>query len=301
MRTYVIASNEHHLTFESWFRRRLAAMIDGTASAALAGGRFALNGRPLVDSRTVLKAGDVLVDAEGDDRAVPDVASLSIVYEDADLIIVDKPAGMLSHPEKGMKEPDVLTALATIRDATGCAPGNRLDFNTSGLLIVTRSAAAAAILSAATHADRIAKRYLAAASGYLAEPEAVVSAWLLKDDDRAVVRVADVPIPGSKPIRTFYRVLAEQRGISLLEVEPLTGRTHQIRAHLAFIGHPVVGDPLYGNAAVNRRFGLKRQALCSRSLAFSFPEADHPWHRLDGRTFVKKDVEFLDPLGFRLS
>lgn len=298
MRSYVVGSNEHHLTFESWFRRRLAASVPGTVAAALSAGRFTLNGVFLRDPRTILSAGDAIVDREGVDAADRPAASLAVVFEDPDLLVVDKPAGMLSHPERGMKETDVLTALASFRDAAGCAPGNRLDFNTSGLLIVTRSSAAAGLLAAAMREERIVKKYLAVVSGYMAEAEAVLVGWHLKDEVASVVRVADVPIPGAKPIRTAYRVLEERQGLSLLEVEPLTGRTHQIRAHLAFVGHPVVGDTLYGHAGVNRRYGMKRQALCARSLAFSFPEPDHPWHRLDGRVLVKKDVDFLGPLGF---
>ncbi|MFA5006154.1 MAG: RluA family pseudouridine synthase [Candidatus Izemoplasmatales bacterium] len=298
MRTHVVGSNEHHLTFESWFRRRLAATVPGTAAAAVAAGRFSLNGVPLSDPHAILSAGDAIVDRDGADRIVRPAASLSVVFEDPDLLVVDKPAGMLSHPERGMREPDILSALASFRDAAGCAPGNRLDFNTGGLLIVTRSSVAAGMLAAAMRENRIVKKYLAVVSGYMVEPEAVLSAWLLKDDVASVVRVADVPIPGSKPIKTAYRVLEERQGLSLLEIEPITGRTHQIRAHFAFVGHPVVGDALYGHPGVNRRYGMKRQALCSRSLSFSFPEPDHPWHRLDGRILVKKDVDFLDPLGF---
>ncbi|MDP3176846.1 MAG: RluA family pseudouridine synthase, partial [Spirochaetaceae bacterium] len=209
---------------------------------------------------------------------------------------VDKPAGMLSHPEQGMREADVLTALKSLREASGYAPGNRLDFNTTGLLIITKHKLAAGRLAAAMRENRVHKKYYCAVSGYLPEPEATLSAYLLKDEASAVVRVADVPFEGAKPIATWYRVLFEKGDMSLLEIEPVTGRTHQIRAHMAFVGHPVIGDPLYGIASLNRRYGLRRQALCSRSLAFSFPEPDHLWHRLDGRTFIKKDVDFLDVL-----
>lgn len=299
MRTYMIGSNEHHLTFESWFRRRLAATIPGTAGAALAAGRFLLNGVRLADSRTILSAGDEIADTLTDRVEKPQPASLSIVYEDEDLLIVDKPAGMLSHPEPGMHEPDVLTTLKSLRAADGYAPGNRLDYNTTGLLIVTKHKLAAGRLTAAMRENRVRKQYYCAVSGYLPEPEATLSAYLLKDEKSAVVRVADVPFEGAKPIATSYRVLIEKGDISLLEVEPVTGRTHQIRAHMAFVGHPVVGDPLYGIASLNRRYGLRHQALCSRSLSFSFPEPDHPWHRLDGRSVIKKDVDFLDVLHLR--
>ncbi len=299
MRIYVIGSNEHHLTFESWFRRRLAATVPGTAGASLAAGRFLLNGKKLADPRTILSAGDEITDTRSEGVEKTEPASLSIVYEDEDLLIVDKPAGMLSHPEAGMREPDVLGALKSLRAADGYAPGNRLDYHTTGLLIVTKHKLAAGRLAAAMRENRVRKTYLCAVSGYLPEPEATLSAYLLKDEESAVVRVSDVPLEGAKPIHTRYRVILEKGDISLLEVEPVTGRTHQIRAHMAFVGHPVVGDPLYGIPALNRRYGLRRQALCSRTLSFSFPEPDHPWHRLDGKTFIKKDVDFLDVLRLR--
>jgi len=299
MRKHIVGSNEHHLPFAAWFWRHLSSSVPGTPQAAVASGRFFHNGKALTDTKTVLTAGDEILDLVAGEAVIRKTSDLSIVYEDADILIVDKPAGMLSHPEAGMRDRDVLSVLRLIRDAAGYAPGNRLDFNTSGLMIVTKSSAAAAILSAASREDRIRKIYLAAVSGSMSVPEATIRAFLLKDEAGAVVRVAATPIPGAKPIVTRYRVAHERGDLSLLEIEPVTGRTHQIRAHMAFCGHPVVGDPLYGNVALNHRYGLKSQALTAYRLSFSFPESEHPWHRLEGKTFMKKDVEFLDVLGLR--
>ncbi len=299
MRTGTVGSNEHHLTFEKYFARHFAKTTTEPLAAALAAGHFLLNGEPLRNAGELLKTGDEIIAIEADELQQLKPQVLQIVYEDEDILIVDKPYGMLSHPETGMREKDVLSVLRKSRDAAAYAPVNRLDYNTSGLMIVSKNRTAAYQLSAAGREKRITKTYLCVVSGYLPYPEAALKAYLLKDEESALVRIADIPIPGSKPIETKYRVLLEKGDLSLLEVELVTGRTHQIRAHLAFLGHPIIGDPLYGNGIVNHRYGLRHQALASYRLAFSFPESDHPLHRLDSRTWIKKEVDFLDFLAMK--
>ncbi len=299
MRKVIVGSNEHHLTFEKYFARHFAKTTVEPLVAALAAGHFLVNGTPVSSPAELLKTGDEIVAVEADEIRKTRPQVLQIVYEDEDILLVDKPFGMLAHPEAGMREKDVLTELRKTRDASSYAPVNRLDYNTCGLMILAKNRAAAYQMSAAGREGRITKSYLCVVSGYLPYPEAALKAYLLKDEESALVRIADTPIPGSKPIETRYRVLLEKGDLSLLEVELVTGKTHQIRAHLAFLGHPIVGDPLYGNGIINHRYGLRHQALASYRLAFSFPEAGHPLHRLDGKTWIKKEVDFLDSLSMK--
>ncbi|MFH0993650.1 MAG: pseudouridine synthase, partial [bacterium] len=143
MRTSTVGSNEHHLTFEKYFARHFAKSTTEPLAAALAAGHFLCNGIALRNASELLKAGDEIVALEADEIHKPKPQILQIVYEDDDILIVDKPYGMLSHPEAGMREKDVLSELRKSRDAASYAPVNRLDYNTCGLMIVSKNRAAA--------------------------------------------------------------------------------------------------------------------------------------------------------------
>ena len=123
--------------------------------------------------------------------------------------------------------------------------------------------------------------------------EATLTGYLEKNESQNRVYISQKPSPGAKSIKTRYRVLQEKKRFSLLEVELLTGRTHQIRAHLASIGHPLAGDGKYGSNALNRETGFRYQALCSYKLRFHFTTPAGILEPLNGQEFTAKDVWFL--------
>ena len=136
------------------------------------------------------------------------------------------------------------------------------------------------------------KFYLCVCHGVPSKKEDLLVDYLIKDEDKNQVKVFDRQVPGSKEIKTLYKVLKTGKNMSLLEVELLTGRTHQIRAHLAFIGCPLVGDGKYGSNALNKKLGYKKQFLYSYKLQFDFTTDAGILEYLNGKEFIADDVWF---------
>ncbi len=206
----------------------------------------------------------------------------SLVYTDARLLVVAKRAGIEVTAEDGGKD----SLQARLTPIYGeLYPVHRLDANTEGLLLFARDEAAQTALLFAFSEDRIEKYYHALVYGRIQEKSSTLSAWAIKDAERARLLVYDAPRQGALSIKTGYRVLAQAEDRTLVEIRLYTGRTHQIRAHMAHIGHPVLGDDKYGDREVNKAAGLKRQALVSYRTVLHEPESSELDY-LDGREFV---------------
>jgi len=201
----------------------------------------------------------------------PEAIPLRIVYEDEDLLVVDKPAGLTVHPAPGHARHTLVNALlAHCGDLSGVGgvlrPGivHRLDKDTSGLLLVAKNDRAHAGLSRQLKERTVEKGYLALVRGRIEQPEGVIEGAIGRDP-RNRKRMAIVE--GGRPARTAYRVREYLDGMTLVEVAPSTGRTHQIRVHFAAAGHPIVGDALYGKPSSL----VGRQFLHAYRLAFRHP------------------------------
>ena len=216
--------------------------------------------------------------------------TIPILYEDDRLLVVYKPFGLLSHPDKKLKEPDLLTTLRSLRPKLSTVDMQvvtRLDFNTDGIVLISKNKVVQHLLQLANEANSIQKYYQCVVVGYLPKSQDLLTGYLLKDEQSAVVRISPIELPNTQIIQTGYRVIKEANGLSWIEVQLLTGRTHQIRAHFASIGHPLAGDPLYGNFMKNKQLGLKSQALSMTKLVFEFPDPMHLFHDLNQKTFEK--------------
>lgn len=228
-----------------------------------------------VTVRYVLREGDCLSlaveDMESGEKLIPVDLPLRIAYEDADLVIPDKPADMPTHPSCGHYEDTVANALAFRYAEQGIPfvfrPINRLDRNTSGLLAVARNRIAAASLSRAMREGEIHKRYLAILDGVPKDAEGVIQTYMRRTAASVIVRENCGPNEGGDLALTRYRVLCENGSHSLVCVAPVTGRTHQIRVHFAGIGCPLTGDDLYGTVSSE----IGRHALHSCALSFPRP------------------------------
>lgn len=193
-----------------------------------------------------------------------------IIYQDENILIARKPAG-LSVLEDGGKKSGSLTALLAAQTGALLTPCHRLDHNTQGLVAFAKNPAAQKALEEAFYHRRAHKKYMCIALG--APPDGLYTAFLFKNAGQALAKVQKNPAPGALPIKTGFTLLQKSGELALLEVALFTGRTHQIRAHLSFLNHPVLGDDKYGFWQANRRYGAKKQALSAVSLSFDFPTA----------------------------
>lgn len=214
------------------------------------------------------------------------VESLDVVYEDADVLLINKRAGISTEPDgKGGAS---LTELAAkhvwryVPDAASPRACHRLDNQTCGLVLFSKNDRAAEILAQVFRDRSLDKRYICLVRGQMKPPVATCHAFLLKDAQAAHVTILDRPLPGAKRIVTAYETL-ESGSISRLKVHLITGRTHQIRAHMAALGHPLLGDDVYGDRAFNRQQHVRRLMLCASELTL---DTGGLLPQLDGRRFT---------------
>jgi 23S rRNA pseudouridine1911/1915/1917 synthase len=239
-------------------------------------GRILVNGSQVKASYR-LEPGDsisVVIPPPEKAEIAAEAIPLDVVYEDGDILVVNKPAGMVVHPAYGHHSGTLVNAvLAHAPDLAGVGgelrPGivHRLDKDTSGLIVVAKSDVALRNLQEQFKGREVKKVYLALVEGHLAPPTGLIDAPIGRDP-RARKKMAVVS-RGGRAAQTEYRVLETYDEHTLVEAHPLTGRTHQIRIHLAFIGRPIVGDPVYGFR--KQRLKVPRLFLHAARLGFRLP------------------------------
>lgn len=261
---------------DTWVAEALPHLSRSYSRKLIDLGLVTLRGQPVKPSYRV-QPGDIIHVDEPEPEPLtltPEAIPLQVVFENTDLLVVDKPAGMVVHPAHGHSGGTLVNAvlahchdLGTINGVIRPGIVHRLDKDTSGLLIVAKNDHALRDLQAQFKARSVHKTYVTLVEGVLEAANGIIDAPIGRDP-RNRQRMAVIP-KGERQARTDYRVREYFPRHTLVDAEPVTGRTHQIRVHFAFIGHPVVGDPVYGYR--RRSLPLERQFLHAVRVRFALP------------------------------
>ena len=312
MKELTIGANDSGQRLDRFLAKAVPLLPASLAQKYIRLKRIKCNGKR-IDRDTRLNTGDVLqlyindefFDKPREDNAYLTVAApkLNIVYEDDQILLVDKRPGLAVHPHDGAEYGRTLIDHIQSylyqkrewrpREENSFTPAlcNRIDRNTGGIVIAAKTAEALRIMNQKIKDRELDKRYLAIVEGTPKPLKGSLQGYLFKDAKQNRVFVSDKPQPGSKTCQTNYRVLTSQNGLSLVECELITGRTHQIRAQFAHAGHPLLGDGKYGK--LDKRFDRNYQALYSYKLTFTFTTDAGVLAHLNGKSFQVTEVEFV--------
>lgn len=310
MRSLIIAENDAGQRLDKFLAKAVPALPKSLLYKYLRLKRIKLNGKRC-DGATKLTLGDELNLYIGDEFFLPTEypflaakTSLSILYEDENLLLAEKAPGLVVHEDDAGEQDTLIHRIQHVLYDRGeydpakensFAPAlcNRIDRNTGGIVIAAKNFESLQILSQKLKDRELEKRYLCLVHGVPSPVEATLTGWHTKDAASNTVRVTLERRQGAKNAVTRYRVLESRNGISLVEIDLFTGRTHQIRAHMASIGHPLVGDAKYGRNKENKPTGYRFQALYSYQLTFRFQGESGRLAYLNGKTFQVKEIPFV--------
>lgn len=312
MREITVNGNDENKRLDKVLAKLMPSLSKNLLYKSLRKNCVRVNGKHIKDGAFKLSKGDILTLYFDDSffekpSYYTDFMNISpkldIVYEDENLLLVNKPQGVLVHEDNNQDPENLLSHIKSylykngeysIDTENSFAPSlaNRIDRGTGGIVIAAKNAEALRILNEKIKNREVKKFYLCLAEGNFNKKEGEINGYIVRDEKSRKTAFFDEPVPFSKKTSTAYRVLEEFSDYSLLEVELKTGRTHQIRASLSHIGHPLLGDRKYASADNVRRFGYSYPALFAYKLKFDFSENAGILEYLNGKSFEIENVEF---------
>jgi len=314
MKEFIVTKNDATSRLDKFITKNCPALPTSLMFKYIRTKRIKVNGKR-AEISTRLQVGDtvsayindeffVSVNPTYDFLSAP--PTLDIVYEDENIILADKKQGLLVHPDKNEYTNTLIARIQHYLYKKGefdpesensfrPALANRIDRNTGGIVIAAKNAEALRILCDKIKYRELDKRYLAVVHGIPKQKSALLEGYLEKNEEKNQVFLSKNRGENAKSIKTKYTVLESKNNLSLLEIELLTGRTHQIRAHMAAIGHPLLGEGKYSKSN-DKKKGFDKQALYSYSLQFDFKTDAGILNYLNGKRFTVKKVWFADEL-----
>lgn len=312
MKEFIISQNDANQRFDKFITKSVPLLPKSLMYKYLRTKRIKLNGKK-ADISTRLQTGDKVEMYINDEFFAPKEEKysflsagkeISIVYEDENILVLNKKVGLLSHPDESEYVDTLISRVQRYlyekgeynpKDEASFAPAlaNRIDRNTGGIVLAAKNAQALRILNEKIKSHEIEKRYLCVTIGCPPKQKGIAEGYILKDENKNTVTVYKNPVKDGKSIKTGYEVLARKGDLSLVEVRLFTGRTHQIRAHMASMGCPLLGDGKYGTNALNKKYGgYKKQCLYSYKTGFIWKTDADILNYLKDRFFEVDDVWF---------
>ncbi len=310
MKEFIINSNDANQRLDKFIQKSVPRLPQSMMYKAIRNKRIKINGKR-AEISTRLQVGDIVqmyINDEFFDTAVETEfmsapAVLDIVYEDENIILIDKKNGLVVHEDNENTVDTLINRLKHYlydkgeynpEEENSFAPSlcNRLDRNTGGIVIAAKNAESLRILNQKIKDRELEKYYLCITVGVPPKKKDTITAYLEKNSDDNTVKVTDRKTDKNKTIITTYKVLKTKENLALLEIKLDTGRTHQIRAHMAHIGCPLLGDGKYGINKVNKEYKIKTQALYSYKLKFTFTTDSGCLEYLNGKEFAVNNVWF---------
>lgn len=314
MREIIIKKNDSNQRLDKFLTKYCPNMPQAMLYKSLRKECVRVNSKHVKDGAFKLSEGDVVKlflkeeffrKEDGDNAFLDITPKLNIVYEDENILLVDKAVGTVVHEDEEKTPDTLINHIKSYLYRKGeynpnkentFVPSlcNRLDRNTGGIVIAAKNAEALRIMNQKIKDREMKKLYLCVLCGVPDKLSGTLNGYLFKDEKEKRVYIYDTPKKGTKTVVTKYKILNTTKELSLAEVELVTGRTHQIRAHFASIGHPLLGDGKYGLNKINKEYNLFTQALYSYKLLFQFTTDAGALEYLNHKEFTVKNVFFTD-------
>lgn len=311
MREITISQNDSGQRLDKFLTKFMPNLPPSMMYKGLRKNCVKINGKHAKDGSVKLKNGDVLnlyfkdefFEKTTNKSFINIVPDINIVYEDSNIMLIDKRPGMVVHEDESGRGGTLIDHIKSYLYQKGeynpdneqsFVPSlcNRIDRNTGGIVIAAKNAQSLRVMNQKIKDREMTKLYLCVLSGRLDKKSGELRHFMKKDESKKQVYVYNSPVEGARTAVTRYKVLAEKNDMSLVEVDLITGRTHQIRAHFAHIGHPLMGDGKYGSNKINKNTPFAYQALYSYKLKFEFTTDGENLEYLNGREFKVDNVWF---------